>query len=67
MTYIEWLIAYDKTHVTHPSRQDVWDGAWNFQQAKINAVIKALEDNFQYLEGNELALILMDDIKEILK
>lgn len=67
MTYLEWLKEYDKSHITHPTRQDVWDGAWNYQQAKIDAVIKALEDNFQYLEGNEPALILMDDIKEILK
>lgn len=67
MTYLEWLKEYDKSHITHPSRQDVWDGAWNYQQAKIDAVIKALEDNSQYLEGNEPALILMDDIKELLK
>lgn len=36
MTYLEWLKAYDKSYITHPSRQDVWDGAWDYQQDKID-------------------------------
>lgn len=61
MTYLEWLKTYDKSHITHPSRQDVWDAAWNYQQAKIDAAIE-----YSNTASSSLDLDI-DKIKEILK
>ena len=58
MKYIEWLKDYDKSHITHPSRQDVWDGAWDYQQDRIDAVKKQLLDMQKKLES-----IKIDDIR----
>ena len=61
MTYLEWLKTYDKSHITHPSRQDVWDAAWNHQQEKLDK-IKAIMDQDVYHIPT-----MIKEIKEILK
>lgn len=70
MKYLEWLKAYDKSHITHPSRQDVWDGAWNYQQSKIDKAVfllKLLDATAKSKNFKISSLEINEVIQELLK
>ena len=65
MTYLEWLKEYDKSHITHPTRQDVWDGAWNYQQAKIDEILSIVDKALIQINNHKDSCIARRGIKRM--
>lgn len=62
--YIEWLKDYDKSHITHPSRQDCFEAGQQSQQAKIDLLEKELTETQAFLnKQNHIKQAKIDELQ----